>query len=140
MLKQSCFYLHGPSVFLLFSRNFKTILFLFAWSASSALCGIQRHQWSACWKGRKNLREQIYHFEESKVAAVIIPCITKVSQKKVLQKKCLFSCPGQLNRWPCHSVSQWRFDWETFERFWETFERLLRDFWETFERLLRGLW
>ena len=22
-------------------------------------------------------------------------------------EKCFFSCPGQLNRWPCHSLSQW---------------------------------
>ena len=27
----------------------------------------------------------------------------------------IVSCPGQLNRWPCHSVSQWRF---SFSNFW----------------------
>ena len=27
----------------------------------------------------------------------------------------LFSCPGQLNRWPCHSVSEWVSEWV---RFW----------------------
>ena len=26
--------------------------------------------------------------------------------------KLIFSCPGQLNRWPCHSLSEW----ETFDR------------------------
>ena len=31
-----------------------------------------------------------------------------------------FSCPGQLNRWPCHSLSEWVSEW-------------VRDFW--FQRL-----
>ena len=26
---------------------------------------------------------------------------------KILKKDNVFSCPGQLNRWPCHSLSQW---------------------------------
>ena len=25
-----------------------------------------------------------------------------------------FSCPGQLNRWPCHSLCDWLTDWLTF--------------------------
>ena len=51
----------------------------------------------------------------------------------------LFTCPGQLNRWPCHWVSRSDF-WFQLRDFCETFERLLRDFWETFETLLRDFW
>ena len=51
----------------------------------------------------------------------------------------LFSCQGQLNRWPCHWVSRSDF-WFQLRDFCETFERLLRDFWETFETLLRDFW
>ena len=29
----------------------------------------------------------------------------------------LFSCPEQLNRWPCHSLTDWVSEWVTF-RFW----------------------
>ena len=26
----------------------------------------------------------------------------------------IFSCPGQLNRWPCHWLTDWLTDWHTF--------------------------
>ena len=58
----------------------------------------------------------------------------------------IFSCPGQLNRWPCQWVSRSDF-WFQLRDFCETFERLLRDFWETFRilwetfgRLFRHFW
>ena len=43
----------------------------------------------------------------------------------------LFSCPGQLNRWPCNSLTQSL----RHVLISATFERLLRDFRETLERL-----
>ena len=60
----------------------------------------------------------------------------------------IFSCPSQLNRWHCQSVSQSVrqsvSEWVTFVRllwnFCQSFEILLRAFGEIFVRLVRVLW
>ena len=39
----------------------------------------------------------------------------KMSKLHTKSPYVIFSCPAQLNGWPCHSITQWRFDFSTVE-------------------------
>ena len=46
-------------------------------------------------------------FSTSWVALYSVVCLCVCQGSSQPTKSPLFSCPGQLNRWPCHSLTQW---------------------------------
>ena len=58
-----------------------------------------------------NLIEELFFYNQFQCFSIHAFGWLEVWQSVWKLQVIIFSCPGQLNRWPCHSLSGWVIDW-----------------------------